>query len=159
MKKSIVCFCLVSLISFLSYGQTQSPGDLRLHTIGTYGLRYKDFGSGAGIEYFFREKFALMPSYTRLFGEMTRGSNFSLDLRYYVSDGPSQLYFTAGYSHNWQNNKQPDGAGIVNKYVGANLGVGSYIRLTDGVGLLTELRFQSQNPQQVGFRFGFAFPL
>lgn len=158
MKKTLASLFVGFLICLPALGQTQNQGDIRIHTIGTYGLRFQDFGAGAGVEYFFAEKFALMPSYTRLFPENGKGSNLSFDLRYYVSSGPSQLYFMAGYSQNWQNS-QPDGAGITNNFVGANMGVGAYIRMTDWVGLSTEVKFQSQNPQEVGFRLGIAFPL
>lgn len=158
MKKTLAILFVGFLFSLTVLGQTQNQGDMRIHALGTYGLRYADFGVGAGVEYFFAEKFALMPSYTKLFPEIGKGSNFSFDLRYYVSSGPSQLYFMAGYSQNWQNS-QPDGAGITNNFVGANMGVGAYIRMTDWVGLSTEFKFQSQNPQEVGFRVGVAFPL
>lgn len=158
MKKALVIFLMGFLFSLTALGQIQSQGDVRIHALGTYGLGFEDFGAGAGVEYFFTEKFALMPSYTRLFPEIGKGSNFSFDLRYYVSSGTSQLYFMAGYSQNWQNN-QPDGAGITNNFVGANMGVGAYIRMTDYVGLSTEMKFQSQNPREVGFRIGLAFPL
>lgn len=158
MKKALVIFFMGFLFSLTALGQTQFQGDARIHVLGTYGLRYENFGAGAGIEYFFAEKFAIMPSYTKLFPEVGKGSNFSFDLRYYVSSGASQLYFMAGYSQNWENT-QPDGAGTKKNYVGANMGVGAYIRLTDWVGLSTELKFQSQYPQEVGFRMGLAFPL
>lgn len=158
MKKALVIFFMSFLFSLTALGQAQSQGDVRIHAIETYGFGYENFGAGAGIEYFFAEKFALMPSYARLFPEVGKGSNFSFDLRHYVSSGTSQLYFMAGYSQNWQNN-QPDGAGTTDSFVGANMGVGAYIRITDWVGLSTELKFQSQNPQEVGFRIGLAFPL
>lgn len=158
MKKALVIFFMGFLFSFTVWGQTQSQGDARIHVLGTYGLRYENFGAGAGIEYFFAEKFAIMPSYTKIFPKVGKASNFSFDLRYYVSSGPSQLYFMAGYSQNWEN-AQPDGAGTKNNFVGANMGVGAYIRLTDKVGLSTEFKFQSQYPQELGFRVGVAFPL
>lgn len=100
MKKALVIFFMGFLFSLTALGQTQSQGDARIHAFGTYGLRYENFGAGAGIEYFFAEKFAIMPSYTKLFPEVGKGSNFSFDLRYYVSSGASQLYFMAGYGQN-----------------------------------------------------------
>ncbi len=129
MKKALGIFFMGFLFSLNALGQTQEQGDARIHALGTYGLRYENFGAGAGIEYFFAEKFALMPSFTKIFPQVGKASNFSFDLRYYVSEAASQMYFMAGYSQNWENT-QPDGAGTTNKYVGANLGVGAYIRLT-----------------------------
>jgi hypothetical protein len=158
MKKALVFFFGAVLMSFGSIAQTQNQGDARLHVLGTYGLRWNNFGAGVGIEYFFLDHFALMPSYTRIFPRVGSESNFSADLRYYVSEGPSQLYFMAGYSQSWENT-QPDNAGITSSFNGANVGVGAYIRLVDWVGLSTEFKFQSTNRQEVGFRVGLAFPL
>jgi hypothetical protein len=158
MKKALVIFSVLFLGSFSGYSQTQNQGDARFHAFGTYGLQWKDFGVGGGIEFFFVDHFALMPSYTRIFPEIGSESNLSVDLRYYISEGPSQLYFMAGYSQNWENT-QPDGAGVRRKYNGANVGVGAYIRLVDWMGLSTEFKFQSTNRQEVGFRVGLAFPL
>ena len=158
MKKALAIFFGVFLISFSSMAQTQNQGDARLHVLGTYGLRWNNFGAGAGIEFFFAEHFAIMPSYIRDFPNVGTSSNFNADLRYYVSEGPSQLYFMAGYTQRWENT-QPDGAGVTLKSNGANAGVGAYIRLVEWAGLSTEFKFQSLNPQEVGFRVGVAFAL
>lgn len=158
MKKALLIFCATFMLSFVGLAQTQEQGNARFHGFGTYGLNYHNFGVGAGIEYFFVDKFALMPSYTFVFPQVGKESNFSADLRYYVSEGPSQLYFMAGYSQTWVNT-QPDGAGTKRNQKGANVGVGAYIRLTDTIGLSTEFRFQSPLPREVGFRVGFAIPL
>ncbi|MEP0712312.1 outer membrane beta-barrel protein [Algoriphagus sp.] len=158
MKKALLIFSASIMLSFMASAQTQEQGNARLHGFGAYGLRYQNFGVGAGIEYFFVDKFALMPSFTFVFPQVGKESNFSADLRYYVSEGPSQLYFMAGYSQTWQNT-QPDGAGTRRNSKGANVGVGAYIRLTDFIGLSTEFRFQSPYPREVGFRVGLAIPL
>jgi hypothetical protein len=158
MKKALAIFIILIITSFVGNAQTQNQGDARIHAFGTYGLRWNDFGVGAGIEFFFIDHFAFMPSYTRIFPEIGTESNFSADLRYYISEGPSQLYFMAGYSQNWENT-QPDGAGVTRNFKGANVGVGAYVRLVDRIGLSTEFRFQSTNRQEVGFRIGLAFPL
>ncbi|REG83505.1 outer membrane beta-barrel protein [Algoriphagus antarcticus] len=158
MKKALLIFCATFMLSFIALAQTQEQGNARFHGYGTYGLQYHNFGVGAGIEYFFVDKFALMPSFTFVFPQVGKESNFSADLRYYVSEGPSQLYFMAGYSQTWVNS-QPDGAGTKRNQNGANVGVGAYIRLTDAIGLSTEFRFQSPYPREVGFRVGLAIPL
>jgi hypothetical protein len=158
MKKALLIFCAIFMLSFVGLAQTQEQGDVRFHALGTYGLRYHNFGAGAGIEYFFVDHFALMPSYTFVFPAVGKQNTLSADLRYYVSEGPSQLYFMAGYSQTWQNNA-PNGVGKKQSSKGANVGVGAYVRLTEAVGLSTEFRFQSPFPREVGFRVGLAFPL
>lgn len=158
MKVALGFLLVTFMVSNQVSAQSLEQGSQRFHGVGTYGLRFQTPGVGVGYEYFFADGFAVMPSYTRVFPEVGRGSNFSFDLRYYVSESESQLYFIAGYSHNWLDS-QPDSPGVTRKFVGANMGVGSYIRLTEKMGLSTELRFQSQNPRDVGLRIGLAFPL
>ncbi|MFN3998020.1 hypothetical protein [Algoriphagus sp.] len=156
MKKTLLFLVFVSVFSIDAFAQEQ--GDTRIHALGTYNLRFGEFGVGAGAEYFFIDKFAVMPSFVKYFPQVGNTSNFSFDLRYYVTEGPSQLYFMAGYSQTFENN-QPGQPGTKRDYVGANVGVGAYIVLTEWVGLSTEFRFQSQFRQESGFRLGFAFPL
>lgn len=156
MKKALLCLIFVGAFSMACFAQEK--GDARIHALGTYGLRFNEFGVAGGAEYFFADKFAVMPSYTKYFPRVGNTSNFSFDLRYYVTEGPSQLYFMAGYSQTFQNN-QPGQPGTRRDFVGANVGVGAYIVLTEWVGLSTEFRFQSQLRQESGFRIGFAFPI
>ncbi|WP_111671564.1 hypothetical protein [Algoriphagus litoralis] len=156
MKKALLFFVLMGALVIQS--EAQEKGDARLHALATYGLRFGEFGAGAGAEFFFADKFALMPSFVKYFPEVGNSSNLSFDLRYYVTEGPSQLYFMAGYSQTFQNN-QPGQPGVKQNYVGANVGVGAYIVLTEWVGLSTEFKFQSQFRQEPGFRIGLAFPL
>ncbi|MHA7131740.1 outer membrane beta-barrel protein [Algoriphagus namhaensis] len=158
MKKILLAFLFFVGLSLSAMAQSLEQGESRFHGFGTYGLRWNEPGVGAGFEYFFADKFAIMPSFTFIFPEVGNQSNFSADLRYYVSEGPSQVYFLAGYSQNWENT-QPDGAGTRRNFKGANVGVGAYIRLTEWIGISSEFKFQSQSRQEVGFRLGFAFPL
>jgi hypothetical protein len=156
MKKALLFFLLFG--AFALESNAQEKGDARIHALGSYGLRFNSFGLAGGVEFFFADRFALMPSYSKLYPEVGNASNFSFDLRYYVTEGTSQLYFMAGYSQTFQNT-QPGQAGTRENYVGANAGVGAYIVLTDWVGLSTEFRIQSQSPSESSFRVGFAFPL
>lgn len=156
MRKAILFFVLTGALVIQS--KAQEKGDARIHALGTYGLRFGEFGVGAGAEYFFVDKFAVMPSFVKYFPEIGNSSNFSFDLRYYLTEGPSQLYLIAGYSQTFLN-LQPGQPGVNQNFVGANVGVGAYIVLTEWVGLSTEFRFQSQFRQESGFRVGLAFPL
>lgn len=156
MKKWLFVLLVISIFSIQAYAQEK--GDARIHALATYGLRFGEFGAGAGAEFFFADKFAIMPSFVRYFPQVGKTSDLNFDLRYYVTDGPSQLYFMAGYSQTFQNN-QPGQPGVSQNFVGANVGVGAYIVLTEWVGLSTEFKFQSQFRQESGFRLGLAFPL
>lgn len=156
MKKALLFLVVTGVFSI--HAMAQMKGDARIHGLATYGLRFGEFGAGVGAEFFFADKFAVMPSFIKNFPKVGNTSNFNFDLRYYVTEGPSQLYFLAGYSQTFQNN-QPGQAGTNRNFVGANVGVGAYIVLTEWVGLSTEFRFQSQFRQESGFRFGLAFPL
>ncbi len=156
MKKSIFLLAFIILAMSISFAQTQ--GDARIHGNGYYGFRLKSWGVGGGLEYFFADNFALMPSYTVLNPDVGNASNFSFDLRYYLTQGASQVYVMAGYSQTFQNT-QPGVPGTKQNYVGGNMGVGAFIPFTDWVGLNTEFKFQSQFTQELGFKVGLAFPL
>jgi hypothetical protein len=153
-------FFLLTLLLICGIGhlQAQEQGDSRVHLLGQYGLRLDEPGIGLGWEYFFAPKFGLMPSYTQIFPAVGRASNFSADLRYYLSEGKSQVYVVSGYSLTTENT-QPNTAGTRRNMSGANVGVGAVIPITDWVGLSTEFKFQSQGIQQTYFRFGLQFPL
>lgn len=156
MKKAllILLFVLGATVQL----QAQEKGDSRVHVLGQYGLRYDDWGIGAGWEYFFAEKFGFMPSYTQIFPQVGNSGNFSADLRYYLSTEKSQVYAMAGYSLTFENT-QPGTAGTRRNLSGANVGVGAVITLTEWVALSTEFKFQSQGLRQTYLRFGLAFPL
>jgi hypothetical protein len=156
MKKSFLTFAIGVLTLGLSFGQDQ--GDARFYGFGSYGLRSNNWGLGGGIEFFFADNFALMPSYTRYNPEVGNQSNLSMDLRYYLSQGPSQVYLMAGYSQTFQNT-QPGSPGTKQNFVGANMGVGAFVRLTDWVGILSEFKYQSQYFQESSFKLGLGFPL
>lgn len=151
------------LVTILLFGsitilQAQEQGDSRLHVLVQYGLRMDEPGVGLGWEYFFAPQFGLMPSYMQIFPAVGRASNFSADLRYYLSKDISQVYVVTGYSLTSEN-PQAATPGTKRNYSGANVGVGAVVPLTDWVGLSTEFKFQSQGIQQTYFRFGLDFPV
>ncbi|GAB2478174.1 MAG: hypothetical protein EP311_10860 [Cytophagales bacterium] len=156
MKKALLGLFFLVLVSFTALAQEK--GEARIHAFGTYGLRNDQFGYGGGVEYFFADKFALMPSFTWIKPEVGNLSNFSFDLRYYFTEGVSQVYVLAGYSQTFENT-QPGSPGTRRNLVGGNFGAGAYIRITDWVGFVSEFRFQSQGIQQVVAKAGLAFPL
>jgi hypothetical protein len=156
MKKFLLLLTL--FLGSLSLSLAQTKGDSRIHVLGQHGLRFNEWGIGAGWEYFFAEQFGLMPSYTRIFPNVGNASNFSTDLRYYFSTGKSQVYAMTGYSLT-NENPQPGSAGTKRNFSGANVGVGAVIPVTDWVALSTEFKIQSQGLRQTYFRFGLAFPL
>jgi len=156
MKK--ILLLLVIGIGSLALGKAQTQGESRVHVLGQHGLRYNEWGLGAGWEYFFAEKFGFMPSYTRIFPNVGNASNFSADLRYYLSTGKSQVYAITGYSLT-NENPQPGSAGTKRNYSGANVGVGAVIPIMDWLALSTEFKIQSQGLRQPYVRFGLAFPL
>jgi hypothetical protein len=156
MKK--ILLLVVFGIGTLLIGKAQVQGESKIHVLGQHGLRFNEWGIGAGWEYFFAEKFGFMPNYTRIFPTVGSSSNFSADLRYYLSTGKSQVYAMTGYSLTSEN-PQPGSAGTNRNYSGANVGVGAVIPIVDWVALSTEFKIQSQGFRQTYFRFGLSFPL
>ena len=156
MKKKLLL--LVLWVGILSIGKAQIQGESRIHVLGQHGLRFNEWGIGAGWEYFFAEKFGFMPNYTRIFPNVGSSSNFSADLRYYLSTGKSQVYAMSGYSLTSEN-PQPGSAGTKRNFSGANVGVGAVIPLVEWIKLSTEFKTQSQGFRQPYFRFGLSFPM
>lgn len=156
MKKALLS--LLFSVSIFSLAYAQEKNEARIHAYGTYGLRSDQFGIGGGVEYFFADKFALMPSFTHLNPRVGNANNFSFDLRYYLTEGVSQVFVLAGYSQTFENT-QPGTPGTRRNLVGGNVGVGAFIQITDWVGLISEFRFQSQGIQEGILKVGLAFPL
>lgn len=127
--------------------QAQEQGDFRIQIGGDYKLQLEEFGANVGVEYFFADKFALAPNFTYWFPQIGRTTNFNMDLRYYLTEGVSQVYLLGGYANYWIN-VQPGTPGIVQTRPGGNFGVGAIIKLIDGVGLNTQFKIQSQNTRQ-----------
>ena len=51
MKKVLLIFLLLG--GFAIHVNAQEKGDARIHALGTFGLKYNEFGVAGGVEYFF----------------------------------------------------------------------------------------------------------
>lgn len=155
MRKLILsmAFCLLSLSI-----QAQEQGEVRIQAGGDYKLTIKDYGSHLGFEYFFVDKFSLAPTLTVWFPEIGNSLNLNVDLRYYLTEGVSQLYIVGGYNNYWINT-QPGDPGLSINRPGANFGVGALIKATERFGFNTEFKTQSQNTRWPVFRVGAVYLL
>jgi hypothetical protein len=79
--------------------------------------------------------------------------NLNVDLKYYLTEGVSQVYLLAGYSNYWINT-QPGDAGLLQTRPGGNFGAGAYIKATEQFGFITEFKMQSQNTRWPVLRVG-----
>ncbi len=143
----------VVLVCVLGSAYAQEQGDLRIQAGGDYRLTIKEYGSHLGLEYFFADKFSLAPTFTVWFPELGNSFNLNADLRYFLSEGVSQLYVLVGYTNYWINT-QPGNPGVSLTRPGANVGIGAFIKATDRFGFNTEIKFQSQNTRWPVFRVG-----
>jgi hypothetical protein len=155
MKKLILSFITLFVLSF-TYAQEQ--GEVRFQLGADYKLSIDYFGAHGGVEYFFVDKFSLAPNFTYWFPPVGRTSNLNMDLRYYLTEGQSQLYVMGGYSNYWINT-QPGMPGETVSRPGGNFGVGAYLRVADNWGVNTEFKVQSQNTRQPVLRVGLVFVL
>ncbi|MCH7399964.1 hypothetical protein MM236_18360 [Belliella sp. DSM 107340] len=150
MKKLIIILCF----SFFAAGLfAQEQGEIRLMAGGDYRLTIKEVGTFVGAEYFFADKFSLAPTFTVWFPEVGNSFNLNADLRYYLTEGISQVYLLAGYSNYWIN-LQPGNPGVNQTRAGANFGAGAFIRATEQFGFITEFKMQSQNSRWPVLRVG-----
>ncbi|PSL01945.1 hypothetical protein [Cecembia rubra] len=155
MKKLI--FVIVLLI-YCSTVTAQEQGDFRIQVAGDYKLQINDLGGNAGFEYLFADKFSFAPSFTYWFPDIGRSYSLNADLRYYLTEGISQVYLVGGYNNLWLN-FQPGEPGQVLSRAGANFGVGAFLDLLDQFGVVTEFKMQSQNTRQPVLRVGMVFKL
>lgn len=150
MKKIVLILCL----SYLSVSlQAQEQGEARLMAGGDYRLSIKELGTFLGVEYFFVDKFSLAPTLTVWFPERGNSLNVNVDLKYYLSEGVSQVYLLAGYSNYWLNT-QPGDVGTLQTRPGGNIGIGAFIKATEQFGFITEFKMQSQNTRWPVLRVG-----
>jgi len=150
MKKGILLsvLCLMALTV-----QAQVQGDVRIQAGGDYKLTIKDYGSHLGFEYFFVDNFSLAPTFTVWFPEIGNSFNVNMDLRYYLTEGVSQLYVVGGYNNYWINT-QPGDPGLSLTRPGGNFGLGAFIKATERFGFNTEFKIQSQNTRWPILRVG-----
>lgn len=153
MKKYVLI--LISVI-YVSLANAQEQGDLRVQIAGDYKLQINDFGGNAGFEYFFADRFSFAPSFNYWFPDIGRSYSLNADLRYYLSEGISQVYLLAGYNNLWLN-LQPGEPGQVLSRAGGNFGIGAFLDLFDQFGIITEFKMQSQNTRQPVLRVGVVF--
>ncbi|SIS49312.1 hypothetical protein SAMN05421761_10156 [Belliella pelovolcani] len=150
MKKII----LILFLSFLTAGVfAQQHGEARLMAGGDYRLTIKDLGTFIGVEYFFADRLSLAPTFTVWFPDIGNSFNLNADLKYYLTEGVSQVYVLAGYSNYWINTQQGD-PGLLQTRPGGNLGVGAYLAATEKFGFITEVKMQSQNTRWPVLRVG-----
>lgn len=153
MKK--IAILLISLLS-ISFAQAQEQGDLRLQLAADYKLQINDIGANAGFEFLFADNFAIAPNFTYWIPNVGRSLNLNVDLRYYITEGVSQVYLLGGYSNYWDNT-QPGLPGTTLVRPGANFGMGSYFVITEALGVNTEFKIQSQNTRQPVLRIGMVY--
>lgn len=155
MKKLLVLFLFFA--SFLAV-EAQEQGDVRLQLGADYRFQIKNIGANAGAEYFFVDKFSIAPNFTYWFPNIGRETNLNVDLRYYITDGVSQIYVLGGYNNFWINT-QPGLPGTLVSRAGGNFGIGSYFDLIGNLGFNTEFKIQSQNTRQTVLRLGLVLKL
>jgi len=152
--RKIIFILLFTWITGLSMAQEQ--GDFRIQIGPDYKLQINDLGAHAGLEYLFIDRFSLAPSFTYWFPDFGRSSNLNMDLRYYLTEGVSQIYVLGGYNNLWIN-AQPGLPGTTLSRPGGNFGLGAFLDVAANFGLNTEFKIQSQNTRQPVLRVGLVF--
>jgi hypothetical protein len=158
--KKLAIVIILAVTTSLSFAQEQ--GDMRIQLAGDYRLITRisnEFGANAGFEYVFLDAFSIAPNFTYWFPQFGgRQTNLNIDLRYYLTEGISQVYLLGGYNNVWEN-FQPGLPGEVRQQSGANFGVGAFLDVTPSFGIITEFKLQSQNTRNQIIRIGLAFKL
>lgn len=142
------------MFSVMGIANAQEQGDIRLQLGSDYRLRINDVGANAGIEYLFADNFSIAPNFTYLFpAERILMMNLNVDLRYYLTQGVSQVYILGGYNNYWENS-QPGLPGQSRTRPGGNFGAGAFFDVGETLGFITEFKIQSQNSNFPVLRLG-----
>lgn len=155
MKK--VLFLILFLATF-QLAKAQEQGDMRLQLGVDYRFQINIIGANAGAEYFFVDKFSIAPNFTYWIPNVGRETNLNVDLRYYLTEGVSQIYLLGGYNNLWLNT-QPGLPGTTLSRAGGNFGIGSYFDLIGNLGMNTEFKVQSQQTRQTVLRVALVWRL
>lgn len=155
MKKLLVLFLLIGSFQFAN---AQEQGDTRIQLGVDYRFQINIIGANAGAEYFFVDKFSIAPNFTYWIPNVGRESNLNVDLRYYLTEGVSQIYLLGGYNNLWLNT-QPGLPGTTVSRAGGNFGIGSYFDLVGNLGMNTEFKVQSQQTRQTVLRLALVWRL
>lgn len=142
------------MFSVMGIANAQEQGDIRLQLGADYRLRINEVGANAGIEYLFVDNFSIAPNFTYLFPtERILMMNLNVDLRYYLTQGVSQVYILGGYNNYWEN-FQPGLPGQSRTRPGGNFGAGAFFDVGETLGFITEFKIQSQNSRLPVLRLG-----
>ena len=155
MKNLLVLFLLVASFQL---AKAQEQGDTRIQLGVDYRFQINIIGANAGAEYFFADRFSIAPNFTYWNPNVGRESNLNVDLRYYLTEGVSQIYLLGGYNNLWVN-RQPGLPGTSISRAGGNFGVGSYFDLIGNLGMNTEFKVQSQHTRQTVLRIALVWRL
>ena len=153
MKKAVAVF-LLALMAGGVFAQEQ--GDVRIQLGADYQMQINNLGAHLGLEYLFLDRFALAPSFTYWFPDFGRTTNLNVDLRYYLTEGISQIYVMGGYNNIWIN-AQPGLPGTTLSQGGGNFGLGAFLDISEKFGINSEFKIQSQNTRQSVLRVGVVF--
>ncbi len=151
-------FFIILFFSSLGFNYAQEQGDFRLQLGADYRLNVRgqggsDVGANAGIEYLFADNFSIAPNFSYYFPDFGRISNLNVDLRYYLTQGVSQVYILGGYNNYWEN-FQPGLPGQSRTRPGGNFGAGAFFDVGETLGFITEFKIQSQNSRLPVLRLG-----
>ncbi|TVP52236.1 MAG: hypothetical protein EA341_03555 [Mongoliibacter sp.] len=151
-------FFIILFFSSLGFNYAQEQGDFRLQLGADYRLRINEVGANAGIEYLFVDNFSIAPNFSYYFPDFGRISNLNVDLRYYLTQGVSQVYILGGYNNYWEN-FQPGLPGQSRTRPGGNFGAGAFFDVGETLGFITEFKIQSQNTRIPVLRLGVVMTL
>ena len=153
-KNSLFIFLLVA---FAAQAQAQDKGTIRASLDVLYGEGASEAGFNLGGEYLITSKVSAAPSYTFYFvegeGDLTQ---INIDARYYLMNGPVQLYALGGYA----SLRASADAGPVRITVsdgGFNFGGGVIVPLPGRLDLNAQIKYSTPGDGQAVFQGGITY--
>jgi hypothetical protein len=157
MKKLLLIFAFI-LASTVTYAQDKH--EIRIYPgAEQIGFRSNHFAANLGLEYFILDNISIVPSYSHsLFLGRSKYQTLNLDSRFYMTKGTYQWYGFTGITNN-RGRLWGEECIVLTNFVGANLGFGAVIKLSDRFGVNPEIKHQVMREGRTVARLGLVFML
>jgi len=145
------------LLFYINQTKAQVVGEARIKLANDIGFGTNLFGFGLGGEYFVIDRLSVAPTIVVLLPETGKATSYDLNVRYYFTQGISQLYGLGGFNYFRRRLEFAPPEVNLRNAPGFNIGMGYLYRMSEEFSIDGNLRFQPQNNNNVVFGIGIIY--
>jgi len=153
--KRLLVICI--LLFYIKCADAQVAGEGRIQLANEFGFETNLFGFGLSGEYFIIDRLSISPSIIALLPETGKATSLDLNVRYYITQGISQLYGMGGFNYFRRRLEFAPPEDNLRNVPGLNIGMGYIYRLSEEFSIDSNLRFQPQNNNNVVLGIGIIY--